>query len=111
MAEFFDTTQVPDDPQHWDEMARRVDMAASRAERESLLDWLASSRSACLAAPLIVAAILLLVVQAPDSSSSKAAEEWLPLVAPSDAAGRAMAVTDGPPDIDLLLESRLRSAR
>ena len=110
MSELFDTTQLPDDAEHWDAMARRVVAAVARAQTPSLLEWLASPRIAWLAASIIVAALSILVIWAPEPSP-QAMQEWAPAFAPADAAGRVMTVADRPPDIELLLDNQLRSAR
>src|SRR5262245_515617 len=110
MNELFDTTQLPDDAEHWDAMAKRVAAAVGRAQTRSLLEWLASPRIAWLAASIVVAALSILVMSGPEPSP-QALQEWAAVLAPADAAGKAMTVADRPPDIELLLDNPFRSAR
>ena len=109
MSELFDTTNVPDDPQYWDAMTTRVVAAVTSVRSPSLLDWLATSRIAWLAASIVLAAVAI-VMWVPETAV-QARREWTPLFAPADAVGRMMTVADRPPDIELLLDDRLGSIR
>jgi hypothetical protein len=111
MSELFDTTPLRDDPEYWDALTTRVVATVARARTPSLLDWLASPRTGWLATSFMAAAVLTLILWAPDSASSRPTKVLAPLVAPSDPEGRVMTIVDRPPEIDLLLDDRIRSVR
>lgn len=106
MADLFETTQIPDDPEHWDALAERVAATAVDRARMNGLHWLASSRAGWLAASLLVAAVLA-VVMGPgrDSSATNVRENWAQALAPADQVGRTIVSRDDPPAIGALLIS------
>lgn len=110
MSELFDTTHVRDDPEYWDAMSTRVAAGIARAQTPSLLDWLASPRAAWLAASTVVAAFSIVVIWTP-GPAAQVIWEWTPVVAPADSVGKRITVADRPPDIELLLDDRIRSVR
>jgi len=103
MPEFFDTTRVPDDPEHWDALAERVAATAARAPKRSGVDWLASSRAGWVAASLLLLAAWALMMPTESSSARSFSGEWAQALAPRDDVGKAIMVRDRPPAIGALL--------
>src|SRR5262249_17452968 len=110
MSELFDTSQVRDDAEHWDTVAERV-MAAVAQGRPALIEWLASPRIIALAACSIVVALSMLVLRREGQPAGPTAQELAALLGPADPAGKIMTVADRPPEIERLVDSRLRSDR
>src|SRR5436309_1710959 len=98
MPEFFDTSQVRDDPGHWDSLAGQV---AAHSVREANMDgirWLTHSRAGWVAASLLlVAALAFLLLPGADSSVRRFSAEWERSLVPADAIGRAIMRPEGPP--------------
>jgi hypothetical protein len=104
MTELFDATQIPDDPGHWDALARRVAANASRESTVSAFGWLSQSRAGWVAASLMAAALLVATLYSSESSSARnRGAEWTQALAPVDEVGKAIALPDGPPAIGALL--------
>jgi hypothetical protein len=103
MPEFFDTTNIRDEPEYWDGMAARVSARAVRAAGDSVVDWLASARTIRAAMMIVAAAIVAIVVWPSSSPSEQPRVEWAPAFAPSDNTGRLMTAGDRPPDLVLLI--------
>lgn len=98
MSDLFDTTRVRDEPAHWDMLAQRVAANAARESRGGAFEWLTQSRAGWIAACLLLGVALLAMASAKTRGS-----EWVPVLAPGDDVGRAMAVSDNPPGIGALL--------
>ena len=113
MSDLFDTTQVRDDPGHWDALARRVATTAARESRGSGFNWLANSRAGWIAASLLVAAVLaFIMLPSEDQSARSVVPEWAQSLAPKDDVGKVIALRDSPPAIGaLLLDAQGRGAR
>lgn len=112
MPDLFETTQIPDDPEHWDALAERI--AATAVDRSSVdgLYWLASSRVGWLAASLLVAAVLAFVVgPGRDSSATNVSVNWAQALAPADKIGRTIVSRDDPPAIGALLISKAEGGK
>lgn len=100
--DLFDTTRVPDDPEHWDALAGRVAATAARESKRSGVDWLASSRAGWVAASLLLLAAWALM-PAENSSARSFSGEWAQTLAPADNLGKAIIVRDSPPAIGALV--------
>jgi hypothetical protein len=103
MPEFFDTTRVADDPEHWNALAERMAATAARASKRGGIDWLSTSRAGWVAASLLLIAALALMTPAESSSAKSFSEEWAQALAPADDVGKAIIVRDRPPAIGALL--------
>jgi hypothetical protein len=105
MAKLFDTTQIPDDPAHWDALAERVAARATRkATEKSSFEWLAQSRASWAAASLLLAAALGWMALPVDTTGATTARAgWLQALAPADDVGKAIASPDVPPAIGALV--------
>ena len=94
-------TEIPDDPDHWDRLARRVATVAIRASRPSAFEWMANSRAVWVATCLLIAGVLTLTMGTDQQGQMRV--QWAEMLAPSDALGQAIVVRDGPPAIGALL--------
>lgn len=104
MFDLFDTTQVRDEPEHWDALAKRVAATAARESRWSGFDWLAHSRAGWVAASLLVVAVLaFIMLPAEDQSARSVVPEWAQSLAPTDGVGKVIVLRDSPPAIGALL--------
>lgn len=104
MSDLFDTTQVRDEPEHWDTLAKRVATTAARESRRSGFDWLANSRAGWVAASLLVAAALAFIMLPPEDHSARSVvPEWAQSLAPTDDVGKVIVLRDSPPAIGALL--------
>src|SRR2546427_5138340 len=104
MSDLFGTTQVHDDPEHWNELAARVVAAAIRRSNRSGFDWLTQSRAGWVAASCALIVMLgsaLLAFRQPSATSSRV--DWVQALAPSDAVGKAITLPDRAPAIGSLL--------
>jgi hypothetical protein len=113
MSDLFDTTQVRDEPEHWDALAQRVATTAARESRRGGFDWLANSRAGWVAASLLVAAVLtFIMLPAEDQAARSVVPEWARSLAPTDDVGKVIVLRDSPPAIGaLLLDAEGRGAR
>lgn len=112
MPDPFDTTQIPDDPEHWDALAARVAATAAHRSRMDGLHWLANSRAGWVAASLLAAAVLAFVMRpVRDSSATSVSEGWTQALAPADDLGKAIVLRDNPPAIGALLLSSVRGGK
>jgi len=112
MPEFFDTSQVRDDPGHWDSLAGRVAAHAVRESNVNGMHWLTHSRAGWVAASLLlVGALVFLLVPGKESSARRFfSTEWERALVPADAIGKAIMQPEGPPSVGtLLLSARGRS--
>jgi hypothetical protein len=91
VSDWFDTSQIPDDGEHWDALAQRIADAARRSAR---YDW-AQSRVGWLAASLLLAAALAYGLLPRDDTRLS--------FAPSDPLGQAFSHAAAPPAIASLL--------
>src|SRR5207247_2075946 len=104
MPDFFDTTSVRDEPEHWDAIAERVAGIAARKSTRSSVEWLAHSRAGWISAGLLLSAALLSIFAAGENASAASRDaEWAQLLAPADEVGRAIVLPDRPPPIGALL--------
>jgi len=104
MPEFFDTSQIRDDPGHWDSLAGRVAAHAVRESNLNGMDWLTHSRAGWVAASLLlVAALAFLLLPGADSSTSGLSAEWERALIPADAVARAIMRPESPPSVGVLL--------
>jgi hypothetical protein len=106
MPEFYDTTSIHDEPEYWDGVAARVSARALRAAGESVVDWLASARTAWTAMLIVAAALAAIVIWPVRSMPERSRVEWTPAFAPSDYTGRLMTAGDYPPDLVVLMDQR-----
>lgn len=106
MADFFDTVQVRDDPEHWDARAARVAADAARDSRARAFQWVSHSRASGVAALLLLAAALALMestIPIDSSSKSRLGPEWAGALAPADDVGRSIMLSESPPPLSALL--------
>jgi hypothetical protein len=101
MDELFDTSRIPDDPEHWDALAARVATRARRARSPIL--WLGEHKSSWAAAALLLAASMLFAVLQQRSPAATSTLAWTEALAPDDAVGRTIATPDRPPALGVLL--------
>ena len=113
MPDLFDTRQIPDDASYWDALAERVAAQAARDGSETVLDWIAHSRSTWIAASLLLAAgIAFMVLPVRGPSTPRLASVLSQPVTPVDDLGNAIASRDTPPSVgDLLLLGSVGVAR
>jgi hypothetical protein len=112
MGEFFDTSRIADDTEHWNAVAERIATTAARASKRSSVDWLASSRAGWVAASLLLVAAWALLTPTETSSAKTFTGEWVQALAPADDVGKTIIVRDSPPPIGaLLLGDRRRGGR
>lgn len=100
VAEFFDTSRVPDDPAYWHELEVRVGAALLR--RASMTRWLTTGRSAWLAAASIAvaAALAVSVAELRHDAGNAAEPQGLAIaIVPTDHLGRLLAGSDVPPTL------------
>jgi len=107
MPDLFDTSQIRDDPEHWDRMAEQVAARATHAARlgpGSGVDWLARSHTGWVAASLLLAAALAFMVwPARKGTAANRGTEWADVLTPADDVGKAMTSWQRPPAIGALL--------
>jgi hypothetical protein len=103
MPEFFDTSRVADDPEHWNALAERIAVTAASASKRSSVDWLATSRAAWVAASLLLVGAWALLAPTERSAEKTVTDDWTQALAPTDDVGKAMIVRDSPPAIGALL--------
>ena len=103
MTDLFDTSSVPDDNRHWDEMAKRVAARAIRDSNPTSLDWLSRSRGGIIAASLLVVATAVYAVLAGRKGERHFDAISIEAFAPTDELGRAIALESGPPQLGTLL--------
>jgi hypothetical protein len=105
MTEIFDSSKVNDDPQHWDQEAERVTRAILASGSSGR--WLGQPHAVWAAAAIVVAvagvvagvtAALPRPVPPLDTRSA-----WAAVLAPTEPAGRLIAVRDRPPSIGALM--------
>lgn len=108
MPDLFDTTRVPDSPEHWDALAERVAATAARESKLSSFDWLASSRAAWVAASLLLLVAWALMMPTESSSARSFSGEWAQALAPADNVGKGIMIRDSPPAIGALLVGERR---
>ena len=112
MPEFFDTSRVVDDSQHWNALAERIAATAARASKRTSVNWLATSRAGWVAASLLLVAAWALMTPTESSSAKTFTGEWVHALAPADDVGKTFIVRDSPPAIAaLLLGDRRRGGR
>lgn len=102
MVDLFDTSQIRDDANYWNDLATRVVDDVKRDAASSSLAWLARPRAIVIAASLLVAAALAISMLSRTPSSSRDVQ-WTEALAPNDDVGKTIAVRDGPPPIGALL--------
>jgi hypothetical protein len=103
MADLFETGDVPDSPEHWDALARRIATQAARQPQPGGITWLAESRAAWLAASVLIAVALGLLWTSSPGSARATEAMWQRALAPSDDVGRTIASPSQPPAIGSLL--------
>jgi hypothetical protein len=101
LNELFDTSGIPDDREHWDDLAARVSHRAMRARSPIL--WLGEHRASWAAAALLVAASLLFATLQQRASIATSSAAWRQVMAPTDVVGRAIATPDYPPPLGMLM--------
>ena len=110
LTDLFDTSLMPDDSAHWDELAERVTAKAAHGSEGLGFGAFVHSHASWLAASLLLAAALAFVVlPAKKYSASSFTEEWAAALAPSDDVGRAIVLPERPPAIDVLMLSGQRT--
>ena len=104
MPDLFDTRQIPDDAPYWDGLAERVAARVGHDSSETVLEWVAQSRSSWLAASLLLAAgIAFMVLPVNGPSEPKLGLTLSRPVAPEDDLGKAIVSRDTPPPVGALL--------
>jgi len=101
MPELFDTTDIPDDESYWRALTAQI--LEGTVARRTGLGWLAQSHVRWAAGAALVAACLLLMLSARRAERTEMAQGWAAVIAPNDAAFRAVALGDRPPSIGVLL--------
>jgi hypothetical protein len=101
MDELFDTSRIPDDPEHWDALAARVAMRARRSRSPIL--WLGEHKTSWAAAALLLAASMLFAVLQQRSRLAASTLAWAEVLAPEDVMGRTIATRDQPPALGMLI--------
>ena len=108
MSKLFDTSVIPDTPEYWESLARRVS-AASRQPRSGL-DWVARSRQALIAVASLVAIaagfvdIILPAARANNETFPRTRDEWAAALGPRDSGLARIETVDTPPSLtDLVL--------
>lgn len=110
MPRRLDTTDKLDRERHWDEMTVRI--VARATSRRTGLGWLAQSNARWAATIALAAACALLALSPRSSAPNDATQGWASVIAPTDAAFRAVALRDRPPAIGgLLLAQSLSGGR
>lgn len=105
-----DTTDTLDNGRHWDEVTARI--VARATARRTGLGWLAQSNARWAATIALAAACVLLAISSSGSTPSDATRGWASVIAPNDAAFRAVVLRDRPPAIGgLLLAQSLSGGR
>lgn len=103
MTDLFDTSSVPDDDRHWDEMTKRVAARAIRDSNQTSLDWLSRSRGGVIAASLLLVATAVYAMIAGRRSERHFDAISIEAFAPTDELGRAIALQSAPPQLGTLL--------
>ncbi|HEV8599640.1 MAG TPA: hypothetical protein VGQ69_09795 [Gemmatimonadales bacterium] len=113
MTDLFDTSQVRDEPAHWDALSERIAAHAAGATKGGGMGWLAQSPAGWLATSLLLAAALaFMLLPARPAAEGDLKAEWSRVLAPGDAVGKAIGLQDDPPAIGaLLLGSQGRGSR
>lgn len=100
----FDTGEVHDDPDHWNELADRIVATAVRRSNQSSFDWLTQSRPGWVAA---TCALILMLVSAllgfRQPPAANGPGEWVQALTPTDDVGKEIMLPDRPPAIGTLL--------
>jgi len=107
MPDLFDTTQIEDELEHWDELAERVAATTTRESKPSGFDWLAHSRVGWVVASflLVAAALAFMTLPGSGSAATTAGVEWTQILGPSDDAGSAIVFRERAPAVGALLLS------
>lgn len=112
MPEYFNTSRVADNPDHWNELAERIASTVAYATKRSSIDWLATPRAGWVAASLLLVGAWALLTPTESSSPKTFTNEWAQALSPTDDVGKAIIVHDSPPAIGaLLLGDRSRGER
>jgi hypothetical protein len=112
MSDFFDTSRIPDDSEHWDRQAARVTENVMRDGNAGGFGWVARSRAGLVAASLLVAAALVLAMLPGETGTSTPPTiPWASALAPADDVGRIMIAADQPPQVGDLLVAAARERR
>lgn len=101
MTEFFDTSPIPDNPEHWEQFGARVAATAGRFP-VSGLGRMTEAPASWIAATLLLAAALAFAIL-PRNNSIQLGAEWWRSLAPPDGVGRALTSGESPPAIGALL--------
>jgi hypothetical protein len=101
MDELFDTSRIPDDPEHWNALAARIAKRARRSRSPFL--WLGEHKTSWAAAALLLAASMLFAVLQQRSRLAASTVAWADVLAPEDAMGRTIATRDQPPALGMLI--------
>ena len=101
MDDLFDTSRIPDDPEHWDALAANVATRALRARSPIL--WLGEHKASWAAAALLMVASLLLAALQRQPAITTSSAAWTEAMAPTDVVGRAIATRDHPPALGMLI--------
>ena len=103
MADFFDTSQIPDDAEYWAALATRVTVEAGHDSSATAFVWFAQSRVGWVAASILLAAALVLNVMSIRASPTTYRTDWVRALAPADDVGRSVVSSSSPPAIAALL--------
>jgi hypothetical protein len=107
MPDLFDTSQIPDDPHYWDQLAERTTSSALQAS-DGFGQFVASRHGWIAAAALVAAAIVFMLIR-PPGNEADLRQAWASAMAPSDATGRTITIHDRPPALgDLLFTAGAR---
>ena len=108
MSDLFDTASVRDEPEHWDELAKRLAVNAALESGRGGFTWLVRSRAGWVASGFLLTLALISMLARGDNSFLKSRTiEWANVLAPADDVGKAIVLPSGPPAIgDLVLDVR-----
>jgi hypothetical protein len=104
MADFFGTSQVHDDPDHWNELADCVVATVVRESHQSAFNWFTQPRTGWVTASCALIVMLvsaLLGFRQPSAATGRG--EWVQALAPTDEVGKAIMQPDRAPEIGTLL--------
>lgn len=109
-SRLFDTSSIPDTPEYWDALSKRVQNAVAMQRTSS---WIARSGVSWIsAASLAVAASLVLLLSKQLPPAPQPADGVLLVLVPSDRVARSLGARDEPPSlIELLVVTAMDAGR
>ncbi|MBA2686305.1 MAG: hypothetical protein H0U66_17610 [Gemmatimonadaceae bacterium] len=109
-SRLFDTSSIPDTPEYWDALTKRVRDTVAMHRTSS---WIARSRVSWIsAASLAVAASFVLLLSKQLTPAPQPTDGVLPVLVPSDRVARSLGARDEPPSLlELLLVTAMDPGR